>query len=208
LGGADARTNDTRRALLEAAIETLRVDGFAGASARAIAKRAECNQALVFYYFGSVADLLLAALDEVSQRRLDEYSAAVEGITRPADLAGTAAKIFEEDLDKGYLTVLAELIAGASAVPGLGAAVAARIGPWKTFASNAIDAAVAGSPLASVVPVPQLAHAVVALYLGLEMLAHLDGDREPARALFSEISRGALLLEMLTSGYESTGDGQ
>ena len=50
----------TRRALVDAAIESLRFDGFAGASARAIATRAGVNPGLIFYHFGSVADLLLA----------------------------------------------------------------------------------------------------------------------------------------------------
>ena len=42
-------TGDTRQALVRAAIETLKSEGFAGASARAIAGRAGCNQGLVFY---------------------------------------------------------------------------------------------------------------------------------------------------------------
>src|SRR3954463_3613559 len=50
----------TRRALVDAAVESLRFDGFAGASARAIAARAGVNPGLIFYHFGSVADLLLA----------------------------------------------------------------------------------------------------------------------------------------------------
>ena len=38
-----------------------------------------------------------------------------------------------------------------------------------------------GSPLATLVEPEVAAHAVVALYLGLEMLAHLDGDRTARR---------------------------
>ena len=64
---------DTRAALIEAAIAALRESGFAGASARRIAQRAGCNQALVFYHFGSVNDLLIAALEEVSARRMAAY---------------------------------------------------------------------------------------------------------------------------------------
>ena len=63
---AGGRSAATKQALVAAAIETLRAEGFAGASARAIAGRAGCNQALIFYHFGSVVTLLLAALDEVS----------------------------------------------------------------------------------------------------------------------------------------------
>ena len=34
-----------------------------------------------------------------------------------------------------------------------------------------------------------VALAVVALYLGLEMLSHLDGDRQPALALFGHAAQ-------------------
>lgn len=53
----------TRQQLVDAAIETLKDHGFAGASARVIADRAGINQGLIFYHFDSVTGLLLAALD-------------------------------------------------------------------------------------------------------------------------------------------------
>jgi AcrR family transcriptional regulator len=188
-GHVAASTTATRRALIEAAIESLRFDGYAGASARAIAARAGSNQSLVFYHFGSVADLLLAALDEVSARRLRRYSAAVEGVQSPAELVAAATEIFREDLDEGYVTVLVEMIAGTASSPELGAAVAQRIAPWRTFASTTIAAGISATPIASFVPVDDAAYAVVALYLGMEMLSHLDGDRAPALSLFEQAAR-------------------
>jgi AcrR family transcriptional regulator len=189
-GRASADTaGATRRALVDAAIESLRFDGFAGASARAIATRAGLNPGLVFYHFGSVADLLLAALAEVSARRMARYSAAVDAASTPAELVTVAAGIFREDLDEGYVTVLVEMIAGAGSSPELGEQVAAVIAPWRTFAQRAIEAIVAESPFAALVPVGDAAHAVVALYLGLEMLSHLDGDRAAALRLFDQASR-------------------
>ena len=179
----------TRRALVDAAVESLRFDGFAGASARAIAARAGLNPGLIFYHFGSVADLLLAALAEVSARRMERYSAAVEGAETPAELVRIATDIFREDLDEGYVTVLVEMIAGAGSSPELGVQVAAMIAPWRTFAQRAIETIVSESPLASLLPVGDAAHAVVALYLGLEMLSHLDGDRAAALRLFDQASR-------------------
>jgi len=116
-----ARSANTRRALVDAAIETLKEHGFSGASARAIAERAELNQGLVFYHFGSVANLLLAALDAVSESRMVRFSAAVTSVSSPAELMDVAAQIFREDLDTGHVTVLVEMIAGASSTPGLGA---------------------------------------------------------------------------------------
>jgi len=192
-GRPAATTTATRRALIDAAIESLRFDGYAGASARAIAARADSNQSLVFYHFGSVADLLLAALDEVSARRLRRYSAAVADVHTPAGIVAAATQIFREDLDEGYVTVLVEMIAGTASSPELGAQVARRIAPWRAFARDTIEAGLAATPIASLVPVDTAAYAVVALYLGMEMLSHLDGDRAPALELFDHAARFAAL---------------
>ena len=68
---------ETRARIVEAAVATLRTAGFAGASARAIAAAGGFNQALIFYHFGSLDDLLLAALDATAAARLARYEAAV-----------------------------------------------------------------------------------------------------------------------------------
>src|ERR1700728_3867593 len=105
------RSADTKRLLVEAAIETLKEDGYSGASARAIAERAGSNQGLVFYHFGSVANLLLAALDTVSAERLAHYGASIDQAGSLVELVEAATGIFGEDLDAGYVTVLVEMIA-------------------------------------------------------------------------------------------------
>ncbi|HVX22889.1 MAG TPA: TetR/AcrR family transcriptional regulator [Acidimicrobiales bacterium] len=192
--GRPAGADDTRRALVQAAVEALRDNGFGGASAREIAQRAGCNQGLVFYHFGSVANLLLAALDQVSEDRLARYAEAVAAPRGLAGLVAAARAVFEEDLAAGHIAVLAEMMAGASSTPGLGAEVAARIAPWRAFAADAVRSALAGTPLAQVAPPEEVAHGIVALYLGLEMLAHLDGDPAPALALFDRAGQVAALL--------------
>jgi len=55
------RSIETRRRLIDAAVATLQREGFARSSARVIAERAQMNQGLIFYHFGSVTNLLLAA---------------------------------------------------------------------------------------------------------------------------------------------------
>ena len=175
---------DTREALVEAAIAVLRESGFAGASARRIAQRAGCNQALVFYHFGSVNDLLVAALEEVSARRLAAYRDLLDRTGTLAELIAGARSVFEADLDAGHVTVLTEMISGAQSVPGLGERVAAVLAPWRDFAAAAVRGVLAASPVAQLLPADEAAHAVVAGLLGLEMLASLDGDRAAALALF------------------------
>jgi AcrR family transcriptional regulator len=202
------RADGTRRALVEAAVEVLKTEGFGGASARAIAGRAGCNQGLVFYYFGSVVNLLLEALDSVSEVRLSHYGKAVGGVGSLTDLVDVAASIFEEDLDAGHVTVLVEMIAGSSSTPGLGLEVAKRIKPWTHFARQAIDASLDGSPLGSVLPSEELAFAVVALYVGLEMLSHLDGDRAPALELFDRARQMAALTAVLGTPASAADPGE
>jgi AcrR family transcriptional regulator len=202
-GDESSRSSATKAGLVEAAIETLKADGFTGASARAIAGRAGCNQALVFYHYGSVVNLLLAALDEVSASRLARYREAVAAVGSPGQLVDVATAIFREDLDAGHVTVLVEMMAGASATPGLGAEVAARIAPWTEFARQAIASTLGASALGSLIPPGDAAHGIVALYLGLELLTHLDGDRAPALALFDHAKQLVALVEALGGGFLS-----
>jgi AcrR family transcriptional regulator len=198
-GRGTARSAETRQVLTQAAIETLKEEGFAGASARAIADRAQLNQGLIFYHFGSVVNLLLVALDSVSNERMVKFSAAVNNVSSPVELADVATQIFRDDLDSGHVTVLAEMIAGASSVAGLGVEVAARLAPWFVFAQDAIDQSFGDSPLASLVPSKDVAYVIVALYLGLEMLTHLDGDREPALRTFVHAQQLVALLGTLSA---------
>jgi AcrR family transcriptional regulator len=194
--GERDRSAQTRAALVEGAIEALRTAGFAGASAREIARRAGCNQTLIFYHFGSVTDLLLAALDAISERRLAAYRGVLDHAGSLTDLVESARTIFTEDLDAGHVTVLVEMIAGARSVPGLGEQVAARLAPWREFAEAAVRGALASSPLGRLLPARDVAHGVVAGFLGLELLANLDGDRAAALALFDRASVLAALLDM------------
>jgi AcrR family transcriptional regulator len=201
----NAGTQETRDALIRGAIGALKEKGFAGASAREIARRAGCNQGLVFYHFGSVTNLLLAALDDVSATRHAHYQAVVDRAKGLSELVDAAEAVFEEDLDAGHIAVLAEMIAGATATPGLAPEVAARLAPWRQFAAEALGGVLSDTPLAAVVEPDVAAHAVVALYLGLEMLAHLDGDRTPALALFERARRLAVLVQTLTGAPASEG---
>lgn len=193
------RGDESRAALLEAAIGVLREDGFAAATARNIAARAGCNQALVFYHYGSVVNLLLAALDDVSAQRRERYESQLAAADGIEDLVSLAATVFVEDLDSGDAALLVAMIAGAASTPGLGAEVKRRVEPWTEFAATALEMALKDSPLAQLLSAADAAHAVVALYLGLELLADLDGDRSDAIHLFQKAKGLAPLLSLLTA---------
>jgi AcrR family transcriptional regulator len=191
-GGSAA---STRAALIAGAIVALREVGFAGASARQIARRVGCNQALIFYHFGSVPDLLVAALEEISVRRMAAYRGLLGRTGSITDLVDAARAIFTEDLDAGHVTVLVEMISGAQSVPGLGERISACLEPWREFAETAVRDVLASAPIQ--VPADQAAHALVAGILGLELLAQLDGDRAAALALFDQVRAIGELLDRL-----------
>lgn len=201
---SEGRAAETKAALVAGAIAALGEVGFAGASAREIADRAGCNQALVFYHFGSVSELLLAALDDVSARRLAAYTELVERAGSLTELIESARTIFSEDLAAGHVAVLVEMITGAQSTPGLGEQVAARLAPWREFAESAVRKGMQGSPVAVLLPAKELAHGVVAGFLGLELLASLDGDRDAALALFDRARSVAGLLELCAAAFPTS----
>jgi AcrR family transcriptional regulator len=185
LGAASPDASGTKDRMVEAAVGTLKQEGFAGASARAIGRRGGFNPTLIFYHFGSVNDLLLAALDRTSEQRMERYREAVGEVDALPALLQAAGEIYREDLDSGHITVLAEMIAGAAAVPELGPEITARMDPWIRFTEEAIARALQDSPLADIIPVRDAAFAIVSLYLGIELITHLEGDRSRAESLFS-----------------------
>lgn len=195
LAASQPRGLETRAALVGAAVSALRDVGFQGASAREIARRAGCNQSQVFYHFGSVADLLLAALDDVSDRRMESYRSALLEATTVRDLVDSAQAIVAGDLESGDLRVLVELVTHAQVVPGLGPEVERRLVPWHQLAEAAVRTALARVPLGALAPAADLADAVVAGLLGLELLDSLSPDRTRTRALFERARALAVLLD-------------
>src|SRR6266536_2292753 len=96
-------TNSTAQAIVGAALETLKEEGFAGASSRAIGRRGGFNQALIFYHHGSREGLLLAALDQTSRERLARYRAALDEVQTLSELVARAAELYEEDKSSGHM---------------------------------------------------------------------------------------------------------
>ena len=180
---------DTRQRIVEAAFETLRANGFAGTSARSIARVGGFNQALIFYHFGSVNDLLIAALDWSAKQRMTRYREALTGIDDLPRLMDAAASLYKEDAESGHTTVLAELFAASLAVPGLAAQLTARMEPWIAFTEELLRKSFGRLPLGGLVDVRAAAQATLAMYLGIDLLVHAEGDLSRADSIFEEARR-------------------
>ncbi len=184
----------TRRQILEAALETLKAEGFAGATSRAIARAGGFNQALIFYHFGSLDGLLLAALDHTGAERLEQYREAVTHATAVDGLLAALARLYAEDRDRGHMTVVAQMVAGSAARPDLKAALLERMEPWLTLCEEAIEKGFGWLELPELVPRRDLAYAFVTFYLGVNLMTYLDEDRARTDALFAQLAGlGAIL---------------
>ena len=193
------QTADPRQRIIEAAIAVIGSDGFGGATARAVAREAGCNQALIYYYFGNMKSLFLAALDEACARRMTAYRSRLGEIATLEDLGRVGEALWFDDISSPYMTVAAEMVSASLQHPDLGPQVVARLEPWVDLAEEAINRALHGTLAAPLVPVRDLAHALVALFLGMELLYHLDHDEAWSRRLFAMFGRLSKLASPLLS---------
>ena len=207
-GRGAERADGTRRALVEAAIETLKADGFArrqrpghrraGRAATRASSSTTSGRWSTCCWRPSTRSAPTAPRRATASR-----SAGVDSLDRPrrggrGHLPGGPRRRPRH--------VLVEMIAGASSTPGLGPEVAERIAPWTNFARQAIEASLGlVAPRRGRSRSADIAHAVVALYLGLEMLSHLDGDRSPALALFDRAGQLAALVAAFAGPAGPTG---
>ena len=76
-----SRGDQTREALIDAAVEVFGRDGFRAASTRSIADAAAVNQALIGYHFGGKPGLYLAVFERITRRvalYIDPVAHAIE----------------------------------------------------------------------------------------------------------------------------------
>lgn len=178
----------TRATLVRAARHTLIEDGFSRTSARAIAGRAGCSQASLFYHFPGVPELLLAVLDEISDRRMAAYREELLSARTPRELLRVGRRIADEDVRSGDLRVLVEMVAGAPTVPGLKSQVADRIAPGEELTTQVATRFIPALLRTRIRPAV-VAHAVVAGFLGLELLRDLRDDAAGSEDVLDDLEQ-------------------
>jgi len=96
-------------AFLDAA-ERLLIDvGYAGITTRRLAGEADLNQGLVHYYFGSLDEVLVQALERFTKRLIERQRAMYETDVPFIEKWRTAMGFLEQDLATGYPKIWLEL---------------------------------------------------------------------------------------------------
>ncbi|MFF3540930.1 TetR/AcrR family transcriptional regulator [Streptomyces platensis] len=167
---------DTRTKLLAGALRTLTEQGLAKTSARSIATTAGVNQALVFYHFGSVDELLAAACRYGAEQRVAYYRERFARVGSLAELLELGRELHAEERAAGHVAVLAQLLAGAQTQPRLVPATAAGLTLWIEEIEQVLARVLAGTPIAAFVDVTGLSRALAAGFVGLELYEGVDPE--------------------------------
>jgi AcrR family transcriptional regulator len=189
--------DETRTRILEATLHTLRDDGILAATARSIAKKGDFNQALIFYHFGSVAALLVAAAKYEGESRAARYAERLESIDSLQELVRVARELHVDEVESGGLNVLTQLLAGAASSEELRAGLMESFQPWMRLVEHAVNQVIGDTPYAGLVRNEDLTYAITALFLGIELLHTLDPDNEQATSLFATFEMLATVIETL-----------
>ncbi|MFF3849428.1 TetR/AcrR family transcriptional regulator [Streptomyces sp. NPDC002328] len=171
-----AKSLKTKAKLLEGALRTLTEQGIAKTSARTVAATAGVNQALVFYHFGSVDELLAAACRYGAERSVSRYRARFETVGSLSELLALGREIHERERAEGHVTRLGQLLAGAQTHETLGPATAAGLDLWIVEIEKVLVRVLAGTPFGEFTDPAGLARAVAASFVGLELYEGVDTE--------------------------------
>ncbi|MDI6100275.1 TetR family transcriptional regulator [Actinoplanes sp. NEAU-A12] len=187
--------SDTKQRLLDGALAALREHGVTGVSARTIAAAAGVNQALVFYHYGSVDELLGAACMATTRRRVAAYADRFAAVGSLRELLQVGRELHASEREQGNVSVLAQLLAAAQSGDRLAAPTAAALELWTEEIEAVLRRLMESSPVAEVADLPGLARAVSAAFVGLELYEGVDPvGAERAMAALDQL---AVLVEVV-----------
>jgi AcrR family transcriptional regulator len=168
--------NPTRAKLLASTAEVLRGRGIAGISARTIAAHAGVNQALVFYHFGTVAELIDAACRHAVDESADSYREQLAAVTSLTELLALGRALHAQERQTGNVALMAQLMSGAQQDETLAASAKYAMERWNLEVEPVVRRVLRRSPLAEVIDAAGFARAVSAGFIGLELYEGVDPD--------------------------------
>ena len=183
----------TRDKLLRATQEALVEDGIAHLSARTVAARAGVNQALVFYHFGTVSELVEAAARALADESVTHYRARFAEVGSLTGLLALGREVHERERTTGNVAVMAQLMAGAQRDDVLARTARYALDIWRAEVEAVVRRVLVPSPVADVVDPAGLARAISAAFIGLELYEGVDADG--ASEAIASLERLGVLVE-------------
>jgi AcrR family transcriptional regulator len=192
---SDSTVTPTREKLMSAAAESLREDGIAGISARVVATRAGVNQALVFYHFGTLGELI----DAAARRTVDDsaafYRQQFAQVRSLSELLAVGRELHERERAAGNVALMAQLMTGAQRDDTLAEAARYAMSRWNYEIESVVRRVLRGSPLADVTDPGGLARAISAGFIGLELYEGVD--QAGAEAALAALERLGVVVDVV-----------
>ena len=185
----------TREKLLDATADLLAGEGLPAVSARSIAARAGVNQALVFYHFGTVSDLLEATVRRSVDLAVASYRDRFSDVQTVADVLALGRDLSRTERSRGNVAQMAQVMAGAQSDEALARAGRYAMEKWSHELETVLSRLLPASPLDGMIAPAGVARAVAASAIGLQLYAGVDeGGAEEA---YGALDALASLVQML-----------
>jgi AcrR family transcriptional regulator len=153
-------------AMLDGAEFILREEGHAQLTSRRIAERIGVKQRLVYYYFHTMDDLVVALFHRLSEREMERLRTAVQG-------PNALREIWDTTIGSTDARLITEFMALANRIDPLKSQVIRFIEESRAIEVEAVRAALARRPSASALPAPALAIIATSVALALTREARL-----------------------------------
>jgi AcrR family transcriptional regulator len=192
--GPGRPSSGARERLLEAGLEVLKAEGYAGLTTAKVAARSGDNKALIGYHFGSKQGLVAAVGREVSESITADVLDGLEQTERVEDLMrGVLAGLWRVmDRDERLARLYFDLAAVSVVEPDVRAIMHEMKSSWRTITAELLTGAGDGPPARDAEA------ASVYAIAGLEglMLERLDRGQTPAleRAMEMFVSSAAAVI--------------
>lgn len=169
-------SEETKVALMEAAVRLTATAGAKALTARGIAIEAGVNQALVYYHFDGVDGLLHSAYERATLAMISDYTGDLTSVTSFQELYQVGATMAEKARTDGSAALLSTIIAAAHTNEAMAQMLHDNMARWNESVSSAIGRILALRRLDGAMDVEALTASLTASTIGMMTLGSVPGQ--------------------------------
>lgn len=187
----------TRSQLVAATLTAIRNVGFAGLSARVVAREADVNQALIFHHYGSMNRLIAEACRQATAERVALWTSELDKVDDLPSLVSLARRLHALEAEEGNVAILAQALAVSQSNAALAEVVGEALGMWLTPLQHTAARILDGTVLDGVVSPGDIARTAAAAFVGVELFEGVvpAEDSDPFDVLERMAALGTLVLD-------------
>lgn len=168
-------SGETKHQLMEAAVRLTAAGGARALTARAIGAEAGVNQALIYYHFDGVENLLRLAYARATAAMVQDYADELAAATTFTELYSVGERLGHRSREDGSAALLTHVMAAAHTDAQMAAALAESLGQWREVVTAAVRRVVRHHGLDGALDADGLAGALAASTIGMVTVDALPG---------------------------------